>query len=150
MLLIRNPIISAAKLFERSKFRVSCRKTDVTDSSCIGSVVKLGWSEIFLLFLLFCLLWLPCVNCIKMDERAVLTEDLHFSIADYAVFILLLVVSSLIGIYYGFIAKRKQDNTAEYLLGGKQLTLFPISISLVVSWEQFLLINLNAICEWWL
>lgn len=68
-----------------------------------------------------------------MDERSILSEHLHFSIADYSVFILLLVVSSLIGIYYGFLAKRKQDSTAEYLFGGKQLTLFPISISLIVS-----------------
>lgn len=68
-----------------------------------------------------------------MDERLVSPENIQFSIADYIVFILLLVLSALIGIYYGFVAKKKQDNTAEYLLGGKQLTLFPISISLIVS-----------------
>lgn len=69
-----------------------------------------------------------------MDERLVSLEDLHFSVADYTVFILLLVLSALIGIYYGFIAKKKQDNTAEYLLGGKEMTLFPIAISLIVAY----------------
>lgn len=66
-----------------------------------------------------------------MNERLVSLEDLHFSVADYTVFILLLVLSTLIGIYYGFMAKKKQDNTAEYLLGGKQMTLLPIAISLI-------------------
>lgn len=58
---------------------------------------------------------------------------LRFSIVDYIIFAVLLVLSSFIGFYYGFLAKRKQDNAEEYLLGGKQMTLFPIAVSLIVS-----------------
>lgn len=57
-----------------------------------------------------------------------------FNVADYVIFISLLVLSTLIGIYYGFVAKKKQDNTAEYLFGGKEMTLIPIAISLIVQY----------------
>lgn len=51
---------------------------------------------------------------------------------DYGTSIILLTISALIGVYYGFIAKEKQNNPNQYLLGGKSIGLFPISISLVV------------------
>lgn len=41
--------------------------------------------------------------------------------------------SALIGIYFGFISKNKQNNTEEYLLGGKQMNFFPIAASLIAS-----------------
>jgi hypothetical protein len=44
-----------------------------------------------------------------------------FSIFDYGVFISMLLLSALIGVYFGFISKKKQNNTAEYLLGSKQM-----------------------------
>lgn len=57
----------------------------------------------------------------------------NFTVIDYGIFTLMLVLSSLIGIYYGFFAKTKQNTTDEYLFGGKQMTLLPISISLIVT-----------------
>jgi len=39
----------------------------------------------------------------------------------------------LIGIYFGFISKKKQNNTKEYLLGGKQMNFAPIAASLIAS-----------------
>lgn len=60
-------------------------------------------------------------------------DVLRFSIVDYTISFVLLVLSSLIGFYYGFLAKQKQDNAEEYLLGGKKMTLFPIAVSLIVS-----------------
>lgn len=75
-----------------------------------------------------------------MDKNSVIgAGNLYFNTIDYVVFAALLVLSSLIGIYYGFLAKNKQDNTAEYLLGNKQITLLPISISLIASYVLFLL-----------
>lgn len=41
--------------------------------------------------------------------------------------------SALIGIYFGFISKKKQNNTTEYLLGGKKMNFFPIAASLIAS-----------------
>lgn len=58
---------------------------------------------------------------------------LAFSYLDYSIFILLMGLSALIGLYYGFISKRKQDNTEEYLLGGKKLNIFPVAMSLIAS-----------------
>lgn len=60
----------------------------------------------------------------------------HFTLLDYAIFVTMLVLSSLIGVYYGFVAKKKQNNTAEYLLGGKQMSCIPIAVSLIVTYGQ--------------
>lgn len=60
----------------------------------------------------------------------------QFSIVDYTIFIALLGLSSIIGIYYGFMARNKQNNADEYLLGSKTMTLFPIAVSLIVSWVK--------------
>lgn len=68
-----------------------------------------------------------------MDTNERSDNILHFSYIDYAIFIILLILSSAIGIYYGFLSKTKQNNANEYLLGGKKMALFPISVSLIVS-----------------
>lgn len=60
-------------------------------------------------------------------------ESMHFSVADYIIFVALLLMSAIIGIYFGFISKKKQNNTEEYLLGGKTMNTFPISASLIAS-----------------
>lgn len=57
---------------------------------------------------------------------------LQFTSYDYGTSVVLLTFSALIGVYYGFIAKQKQNNPTEYLLGSKSIGLFPISISLIV------------------
>lgn len=54
-----------------------------------------------------------------------------FDALDYVVFAVMLLLSALIGIYFAFFAKQKQNTTAEYLLGGKKIGIFPISMSLI-------------------
>ncbi|XP_067005764.2 sodium-coupled monocarboxylate transporter 1 [Anabrus simplex] len=55
----------------------------------------------------------------------------RFSGADYAVFALMFVVCTVIGVYYGFFAR---SFTAEdYLMGGRNMGLFPISLSLIAT-----------------
>ncbi|GAB0095301.1 sodium-coupled monocarboxylate transporter 1 [Sergentomyia squamirostris] len=58
---------------------------------------------------------------------------LRFGIWDYGLFIGMLAISALIGVYFGFMSKKKQDNTEEYLLGGKKMSIFPVSCSLIAS-----------------
>lgn len=58
---------------------------------------------------------------------------MHFSTLDYVLFVGMLLLSTLIGIYYGFLAKTKQNTVKEYLLGGKTMHVFPIALSLVAS-----------------
>jgi solute carrier family 5 (sodium-coupled monocarboxylate transporter), member 8/12 len=61
------------------------------------------------------------------------SKEIHFSAINYVVFGATLALSALIGIYFGFFAKKKQNTTVEYLLGGKQMSFFPIAASLVAS-----------------
>ncbi|KAE8736781.1 hypothetical protein FOCC_FOCC017764 [Frankliniella occidentalis] len=62
------------------------------------------------------------------------TDSHVFGLVDYTVFGAMLLASSLIGIYFAFCATRKQDNTAEYLMGGKTMGVFPVSMSLIASY----------------
>ncbi|KAK9722162.1 Sodium:solute symporter family [Popillia japonica] len=55
----------------------------------------------------------------------------QFSWLDYFLFILMLLLSALVGVYYGII--KKQKTAADYLLGNKQMGILPISMSLVSS-----------------
>lgn len=57
-------------------------------------------------------------------------KELTFGWTDYTLFSGLLGISVLIGVYFGFFGT-KQDNTTEYLLGGKTMSFFPISMSLI-------------------
>lgn len=70
-----------------------------------------------------------------MEEatEAPLEQRLLFSPIDYVIFCSMLGMSALIGVYYGFFAKQKQNNTAEYLLGSKQMKVFPVAMSLTAT-----------------
>ncbi|XP_011869528.1 PREDICTED: sodium-coupled monocarboxylate transporter 1-like [Vollenhovia emeryi] len=54
-----------------------------------------------------------------------------FGWLDYTLFSLLLLVSVLIGVYFGFFSK--QDSTTEYFLGGKRMGCFPVAMSIIAS-----------------
>lgn len=56
-----------------------------------------------------------------------------FTPLDYGLFGMMLLLSAVIGVYFGFFAKRKQNTTQEYLLGGKKMKFFPIAASLIAS-----------------
>lgn len=60
-------------------------------------------------------------------------DKLLFTSWDYVMFALLLVFSCAIGLYYGFFAKRKQNTTEQYMLGGKKMNIFAVSASLIAS-----------------
>lgn len=71
------------------------------------------------------LLKLGDLNRLKMEEEG------RFDLLDYVVFGGMLAASALIGIYFAFFAKQKQNTTKEYLMGGKTMGIFPMSMSLV-------------------
>ena len=57
-----------------------------------------------------------------------MADDLNkFSIADYVVFALMLLVSAAIGFFYAF-KDRKKKNTDDFLLGGRSLQVNTILI----------------------
>lgn len=57
-------------------------------------------------------------------------RNFTFGGVDYVVFILMLASSAAVGIYFGFFSKSK-NTTDEYLMGGKQMKVIPIAISLI-------------------
>jgi Na+/proline symporter len=59
-----------------------------------------------------------------------------FSWLDFLVFGVMLCLSALIGVYFGFFAKKKQNTTTEYLMGGKTMGIFPISMSLIARYVE--------------
>lgn len=63
---------------------------------------------------------------------AIATSKIEFSAIDYVVFIGLLVVSSLIGVFFA-IKDRNSKNNKDFLTGGRNLAVFPVAMSLAAS-----------------
>ncbi|XP_041834065.1 sodium-coupled monocarboxylate transporter 1-like [Melanotaenia boesemani] len=59
-------------------------------------------------------------------------KDGSIGIADYVVFVLMLVVSAGIGAYYAWVDRSKKSS-GHYLTAGSKLTALPVSMSLTVS-----------------
>ncbi|XP_040168079.1 sodium-coupled monocarboxylate transporter 1-like [Anopheles arabiensis] len=72
-------------------------------------------------------------SILATSTMSTITEALLFSWFDYTIFALLLLLSTFIGVYFGFLSKIKQNNKKEYLLGGKTMNKFPVSASLIAS-----------------
>ncbi|XP_065218773.1 sodium-coupled monocarboxylate transporter 1-like [Planococcus citri] len=53
---------------------------------------------------------------------------------DFGAFFSMLIVSLLIGVYFAYFAAEKQNTKDEYLMGGKTMSVFPISMSLIASY----------------
>lgn len=73
-------------------------------------------------------------NISKMEET--------FDLIDYAVFALMLIVCLAIGLYFGYkhSVKKNANATLDYLLGGKNVQLFPgkIKIFAVSKYQKLL------------
>jgi sodium-coupled monocarboxylate transporter 8/12 len=67
----------------------------------------------------------------------------RFGVLDYVVFIIMLLFCSIIGIYFGYedhkahkrnrLKERRGSEAINYLMGGRKLHVFPVSMSLVSS-----------------
>ena len=55
----------------------------------------------------------------------------EFGVVDYVVFSLVLVVSAAIGVYHG--CRRRQGTVQDFLLGSRQMQLFPAALSMIAS-----------------
>lgn len=68
------------------------------------------------------------------DISEVLAEHLErFSWPDYALFVMMLMICIIIGIYFGFVEK-KQNTEDEYLVGGRKMPIIPVALSLVARY----------------
>ena len=69
----------------------------------------------------------------------------YFGIADYSVFIFMLVLCSCIGLFFGYQGHRKHnkkgrqknaidnEQALEYLVGGRNMKVLPVAMSLIAS-----------------
>lgn len=64
-----------------------------------------------------------------------------FGIYDYLTFSSMLVGCALIGIYYAFTSKKTKNATAaeEYLMGGRNMSVFPVAMSLAARYKWILI-----------
>jgi Na+/proline symporter len=58
-----------------------------------------------------------------------------FSAVDYSVFVLMLVLSALIGFYYAW-QERNKRTLDRILLGGRKLKVFPVAMSILASFTS--------------
>lgn len=58
-----------------------------------------------------------------------------FNWLDFILFVLMLMFSTMIGVYFGFWGK-KEDTPKEYLHGGKTMSTIPVAVSLVARLVQ--------------
>ncbi|XP_071451827.1 sodium-coupled monocarboxylate transporter 1-like [Hetaerina americana] len=80
----------------------------------------------------------PWVTSYVSESMAVpgegMAPKIHlFSALDHTLFVGMLFASAIIGIYFAFFAKQKQNTTAEYLLGGKNMGIVPVALSVISS-----------------
>lgn len=72
----------------------------------------------------------------KMTEMVDLIRQMQrFALPDYLVFITMLILCILIGIYFGF--AQKSSSETEYLMGGRNMMIFPIALSLIARYRRF-------------
>lgn len=57
-------------------------------------------------------------------------EAIAFSWYDYLIFVVMMGMSIVIGIYFGCFGT-KQESIEEYLVGKKQMTVIPTAVSLI-------------------
>ena len=62
-------------------------------------------------------------------------EDPRFVTADFVIFVITVAISVGIGLYYA-LSGGKQKTTAEYLVGNRQMSVLPVALSLMVSFES--------------
>lgn len=65
------------------------------------------------------------------DIDNIIAELQRFTWPDYFVFIAMFVLCILIGIYFGFM--KKSIGESDYLMGGRNMLVLPIALSLVAS-----------------
>ncbi|KAL3283359.1 hypothetical protein HHI36_006507 [Cryptolaemus montrouzieri] len=55
----------------------------------------------------------------------------RFDLYDYVTFITMLLLSVLVGSYFGFV--KTSENTQDYLMGGRNMKILPVAVSLLAS-----------------
>lgn len=62
-------------------------------------------------------------------------QSSRFSVIDYLLFFLMLLISALIGFYYAW-KERHKKTVDRVLLGGRKLKIFPVAMSIMASFTS--------------
>ncbi|GAB1869716.1 Sodium-coupled monocarboxylate transporter 1 [Camponotus japonicus] len=69
---------------------------------------------------------------VKMPTVQEISESMqNFGALDYTVFAIMLIACGIVGIYFGFVKKSSGED--EYLVGERNMKMFPVSLSLIAS-----------------
>jgi Na+/proline symporter len=89
-------------------------------------------------------------NNVYYREPAKLSDHVHFTWIDYSVFVAMLIISSVFGVYFGFKdyqrSKHKTkaivevDEMMNYLVGNRKMHAFPVGFSLIATWISALVL----------
>ncbi len=63
-------------------------------------------------------------------------DSSNFGLTDYAVFIILLLISSGIGVYYAIKDRNAKKTARQFLTAERSLHWFPVSVSLMASFQS--------------
>ena len=76
-----------------------------------------------------------CLYFLEHEGMANNTNDSRFHWADYVVFVLTLILSCSVGIFYAVRDKfKKRNKLDDFLLAGRSMSVFPVAVSMFVSW----------------
>lgn len=84
----------------------------------------------------------PTTGAQQLNIDDLSTSLKRFGTADYAVFITMLICCSMVGLYFGYQDHQKHkkrtkqsegDEALDYLMGGRNMQVFPVAMSLVAS-----------------
>uniref|UniRef100_A0AAQ5Y5P4 Sodium-dependent multivitamin transporter n=1 Tax=Amphiprion ocellaris TaxID=80972 RepID=A0AAQ5Y5P4_AMPOC len=73
----------------------------------------------------------PSTSSVSMGE----VVQMHFTTVDYVIFVLLLVASAGIGLFYAFSGGR-QRTTQEFLMADRSMSCLPVSLSLLATFQS--------------
>ena len=61
----------------------------------------------------------------------------RFTWVDYTVFCFMLALSAGIGVFYGCFGTKMKD-TKDFLMAGRDMTTFPVAMSLIARWDRLI------------
>lgn len=72
----------------------------------------------------------------NVDNKTLVFDPLAFGWVDHSVFSLMLLLSMLVGVYFGLCARAKNTAKVDYLLGGKKMGIAPVAVSLIARYAS--------------
>lgn len=75
------------------------------------------------------------MSTLTLDDVKVQLQK--FGWPDYGIFVLMLAICAVIGVYFGFIEKKSKQvaDETDYLVGGRNMKVFPVAMSLIARYQ---------------